>query len=197
ASPDWQTGKSNFKHNEFAVEFLHYPKINNDYTTTDVYSALVLGSEMKYPVLMELFKSEELEAIIGKLVGKTKVFVDSIYGQKPGDKTELSNLIWSRLDSILPANSRVFYAPSGLLHKISFGALAFDSSYLSDRYELRNVSNTSKVEGFSKSELAANPSISVFGGAQYSTENTEQEIWKYLEGTETEAHDIGSLFASN
>src|SRR5690606_35921846 len=96
ASSDWQTVKSNLKHNEFAVEFLHYPKINNDYTTTDVYSALVLGSEMKYPVLMELFKSEELEAIIGKLVGKTKVFVDSIYGQKPGDKTELSNLIWSR-----------------------------------------------------------------------------------------------------
>ncbi len=55
----------------------------------------------------------------------------------------LYNLIWKPLDSLLQGVETVYFAPSGLLHSVSFAAMnCTDTTLLMDRYNLVQLSST-------------------------------------------------------
>ncbi|MBS4013538.1 MAG: CHAT domain-containing protein [Bacteroidetes bacterium] len=89
-------------------------------------------------------------------------------------------------------------SPSGLLHKISFAAIAKEKDvYLCDIYELQTQSGTIKLAYPDNFQLANNFSALVFGGINYNADNIDQEIWQYLEGTKLEATTISEILQGN
>lgn len=96
--------------------------------------------------MVYLFSEREFEKFL-KINRRANSFnsVKQLYSyDKAGDT--LYNYIWRPIDSLLQGAKKVFFSPSGLLHKISFPAIPVqDSTLLIDKYELQQVSSTGNV----------------------------------------------------
>ena len=69
---------------------------------------------------------------------------------------------------------------------------------MSDKYTLNSLSSTQLItEKNSTNLLAKDLNISIFGGATFTTDNSQNEIWKYLAGTKAEANSINKIFSDN
>jgi CHAT domain-containing protein/Flp pilus assembly protein TadD len=183
---------------DVAIEFIEYEGNFFVGIQPKLYSAVILvkGEE---PMYLELFEAEKLEEIIGKVGGNNLQYVNQLYGTNKELNNQLYKVIWARIDSLIKDQKRVYFAPSGLLNKISFAALRSDDGiYISDKYQLHQLNSTAKIPSVRNKDLRKSWEITLFGGAEYSLGNTENEIWKYLEGTLRETHNIGHLLnASN
>ncbi len=166
----WEQVQTGLKENEAAIEFLHFPLLIPDSSLTDFtnqtqYTALIVTKESKYPEMLPLFEEKQLENIIGKFGGNNYSYINGIYGKNTEVNAELYNLIWAPIDSFLNKSVGVFsrhtdtkpsiyVSPSGLLHKISFSAIAKEQNvYLCDAYDIEMKSTTGKIvtsEGFAQ-----------------------------------------------
>ena len=55
----------------------------------------------------------------------------------------LYNYVWKPIDSLLTGVNRLYYSPSGLLHKISFTAIPVDKdNSLVDKYSMQHMSSS-------------------------------------------------------
>ncbi|HYG49509.1 MAG TPA: CHAT domain-containing protein, partial [Flavobacteriales bacterium] len=79
-----------------------------------------------------------------------------------------------------------------LLHKISFSSLRNNNGeYIANRYQLHALTTTASL--LSPAPTFFDPSKSImalFGGVKYTTDETKNEVWKYLPGTMSEANNI-------
>ena len=155
-----------------------------------------------------MFEEKQLEKIIGKFGGNNYNYINNIYGKNNEINTQLYKLIWAPIDNYLnnigidqsnnDTKLKVFISPSGLLHKISFSAIAKKQNiYLCDAYDIEIKSTTGKIidnKNFTLSRKTTNATL--FGGIDYNTSSTKQEIWKYLEGTKVETQKIDSILKS-
>ncbi|MBU0764684.1 MAG: CHAT domain-containing protein, partial [Bacteroidetes bacterium] len=93
----------------------------------------------------------------------------------------------------------VCLSPDGLINNISFAALWSDREkcFLSEKYEIRMITTSGKVVYPSRSEITEQASFLVVGGIEYSTSVTEDHVWNFLEGTESEAGQISELLADH
>ncbi|MFH2142859.1 MAG: CHAT domain-containing tetratricopeptide repeat protein [Bacteroidota bacterium] len=193
----WQDVQKNLKSGEAAIEFVSF--IQGDKNDTTVYAALIITPESKMPVSIKLFEDEELQKILGKSTGTGYNYVSPLYGAK---STALYNLIWKPLEPTLAEINTVYYAPVGVLNKISFAALSKESGkMLCDIYNLQQVSTTGKlIKQEVKTELKM--TAAVFGGIDYNTDTVELDPgsyrgWKYLPGTLNEKEKIEEQFNKN
>ncbi len=213
----WQDVQKGLKPNEAAIEFIHFRYKNyesndfTEFTDTTLYCALIVTPESKTPEMLPLFKEKDLENILGKFGGNNYSYINGIYGQNNKAKTELYNLIWQPIDSVLNSlpfvegkggASTVYLSPSGLLHKVSFAALCKEQNvYLCDNYNIEVKSSTGKITGnqdLTQSEVLTNATL--FGGIIYNTDSTQtkllpagRQVWNYLEGTKTETEKIDKI----
>mgnify|MGYP000321341939 CR=1 FL=1 len=195
---DWKQVQNGLKDNEVAIEFTHFPLLNPDSSFTDFtnevqYVALLINKNSKYPKMIPLFKEKQLEELIGKFGGNNFSYINGIYGTQKESNKALYELVWKPLESQVVGAEKVFLSPSGLLHKISFSAISkSENVYLCDAYDIEVKSSTGKIidAGNQKQELNT---ASLYGGVDYNTENTDQKIWKYLEGTKTEIDNINKI----
>jgi CHAT domain-containing protein len=196
---NWKDVQSSLKANEIAIEFMHFLYYDKDWTDTTYYCALVVTQKSKYPEMIPLFEEKQLVEIIGKFGGNNYSYINGIYGKNNELNTKLYNLIWAPIDSFLNSLSfgeglKIFISPDGLLHKISFSAIAKKQNvYLCDIYDIEQKSTTGKItesNGLAQNSLA---NASLFGGITYDTDSTKQKIWNYLEGTETETQEIDKI----
>jgi len=194
---DWKQVQSNLKENEVAIEFTHFPLLNPDSSYTKLtnkvqYLALIITPKSKYPEMIPLFEEKQLEQIIGKFGGNNYSYINSIYGKNDEVNTELYNLIWKPMEASLKRAKKVYISPDGLLHKISFSAIAKEQNvYLCDAYDIEVKSTTGKITKESKTQNLNNATL--FGGITYDTDSTEQKVWNYLEGTKTETQKIDKI----
>ena len=107
--------------------------------------------------MITLFEQRELDALfdttasIAMLYGRGAVPVSSDATMSYGE--DLYDLVWSPLDSLLEGVDRVYFSPSGSLHKLSFSAIPYSGdSLLSDRYDLNRVSSTAVLTRSSSNE---------------------------------------------
>ena len=84
-------------------------------------------------------------------------------------KASLYQLLWQPLEPYLHGIQTVYYAPTGLLHRIAFEALPLDASHrLIDKYELHQVLSTRSVA--LPVATARKPfSVALWGNINYNT----------------------------
>jgi len=187
----WQDVQKNLKQGEAAIEFVSFTQDSKK--DTSVYAALIITPESKMPHAVKLFNNFELQNIINKSVGTGYGYISSLYST---NSTALYNLIWKPLESELAGINKVYFAPSGVLNNISFSALSKDSGVLlCDYIELVQLSTTGKL--INKQDVQTKQNLSdalVFGGIDYNTDVSEQEVWTYLPGTLAELQSIEKIF---
>jgi CHAT domain-containing protein len=143
--------------NEVAIEFLDFkyqtPTLQTNKT---MYYALVLR-KTELPIIIPLFEEKELI----KLLDESRVYetdpetnakkvADAATVKKRYDANfgkKLYDLIWKPIENaqILRGVQTVHFAPSGLLNRVSFGALPVGNDLeklLIDRYQLRQYNST-------------------------------------------------------
>jgi len=199
----WKDVQKGLKEGEAALEFVHFKYVDysgddfGDFIDSVMYCALVVTPSCKTPEMIPLFIEKELESVLGKFGGNNSSYIEKLYGSNAKPQTELYKMIWGPIESYLYGVKKVFVSPSGLLHKISFSALAKQKNiYLCDNYNIEIKSSSGKITEETKSTITDrgnNTSATVFGGITYDTDSTETKIWNYLAGTKTEIEQINKI----
>jgi len=190
---NWQDIQKALKPNELAIEFVHFQLYEKDWTDTTIYCALIVSPNRKQPEMIPLFREKQLEKIIGKFGGNNYSYINSIYGKNTEVNKDLYNLVWKPMEESLKGAKKIYLSPSGLLHKISFAAIAKEQNvYLCDAYQIEVKSSTGKITEQKNQNQQMN-TATLFGGITYDTDSTTQKIWSYLEGTKTETQKIDKI----
>ena len=186
----WKEVQKKLAEGEAAVEFVRFNHFNyyyNDSLNKPLYCALIIDKNCDHPTMVELFEEDQLEKILGSFPGNNLSYIDQVYGTKDNIKSQLYNLIWKPMESVLEGKGKVLISPVGLLHKISFSALAKEQDvFLSDLYEIENKSSTGKTATTGQVNYGTDERITLFGGINYNSDSTSNEIWQYLDGSLTE-----------
>ena len=200
---------------EAALEFVKFNYYYQGRSTDSIYYIVfLLRKDKNGPIFIDLFESRQIEKLLGS--GSTVNTVTAFY--RNANKTNAFNLIWKPIERHLEGINRIYYAPTGILNRISFAALPIsDHEVLSDKYQLIQLNSTASVIDQSDRVITPNDKISLYGAIQYDVDsstlqraalpfagNTEPTIfysdenlrgnsWKYLPGTGKEINTIGSL----
>jgi CHAT domain-containing protein/tetratricopeptide (TPR) repeat protein len=192
----WKDVKQNLSATEAAVEFLSY-ETGPDSALVKHYAALVLRHNSDLPVLVKLSSEQALKDLLSPPPGNPLQQVNQIYGSIKAPNIALYQAIWQPLEQALQGAKTVYYAPSGLLHKVSFAALSpATGTYLGERYELRQVGSTGVVTRRKQNSISATDRFLLAGGIQYNSDTTSIKFWSYLPGTLEESKGIGSTLNS-
>lgn len=205
--PGWQTIRDNLKTSEAAIEFIsfHFFDGNNE-TDSIFYRALILRKDSPAPIPINLFEEKQLDSLLrssGSDIGLINKFYTRGLEITSDNTTSQSayNLIWKPLESELNGISKVYFSPSGLLHRIAFAALPVDSTLkLSEKYQLVQVSGTASIVAQHNDVLDRNKKLYLIGGVRYdrnftsndqkTTDFSEKISFNYLPGTATEIKKI-------
>lgn len=164
-----------------------------DFTETNQYVALVIKKNSKYPKMIPLFDEKDLQSIISEFSGNNYSYINSLYGKNREVNTKLYNIIWKPLEKELSGIKKVFISPDGLLHKVSFAAIARKQNvYLCDAYDIQIKTSTSKLINTENTDRSLQLA-SIYGGIDYNTDSTSSEIWSYLEGSKRETDNIAKF----
>ncbi|MBK8643229.1 MAG: CHAT domain-containing protein [Saprospiraceae bacterium] len=113
---------------------------------------LVLLPNDTTPHFVPLFEEKELNQLlsysqsrrldyVAKCIALQMIIVTLIYRSK-----SLYELIWKPLEPYLKGVNKIYFSPSGLLHRINQNAIAFnDQTLLSDKYELVQLGSTRQL----------------------------------------------------
>ena len=232
-STTWGDVKERLNPGEAIVEFIHFDYYDKSWTDSTIYCALVLKPDIKRPEMVPLFEEKQLSEILQKHASTNDAgVVANLYGtrgalQVSTDKkeynTRLYQLIWQPLENLLQDCQKIYYSPTGLLHKISFAAIPYNEKHLlSDKYQLTyKASSASLVKDEEPFDIKSG-NIAIYGGLNYNTDTTQMLSyannygnrdnfasrsismndslrggnWNYLKGTLKEAQSIQSLLQS-
>lgn len=214
---NWKDIQQDLKPHEAAIEFVHFNYYNGRrMTDSTYYVALLLKKDVAEPALIPLFENRELNKLLGD--GNTLNTIYTLY--RSSDKPGLAyRLIWQPLEKQLKNVTKIYFAPSGLLHRISFGALPVGNGHvLSDKYALVQLNTTGSVAGQSNWSIDTSDKLFLYGGIEYdvdsvalkqavvayrssstewrgflNSELTRGSSWKYLPGTEKEINIVSTL----
>ena len=124
---EWNEVKEHLSKNDFAIEFIDYRKNDSD---TTYYSALILGNNYDAPKRVYIGTEEEITQF-------------SKYSSNKNAASQLYDLIWGKIYSIVPKNSNIYFSPSGVLHQMSIEYLSdIKGEKVSNRHTVCRVSST-------------------------------------------------------
>lgn len=190
----WDDVRKSLKPDEAAIEFTDYKTKEKDGGDAVIYCALILRSDSEYPEMIRLFTEDQLKAVINKNGTNNIYDINDIYGSGKKGDDRLYNLIWKPVETYLKGIKNVFISPSGLLYKVSFPAIGNGKDiYLCDRYQIQIKGSTGNSYGQNLFTRDNHPSAMIFGGIQYSQNNTDDQVWTYLEGTKSEGNAISNI----
>lgn len=188
---NWKTIQDSLKINEIAIEFIHYPSLDQSKMDSIYYAALVVTKTSPNPFMIELCSEAALQQILGAIQANNLTYVEKIYGTKKEPNHQLYQLIWKPLENYLTDVRTIYFSPSGILHKVAFQAISDDNNVLlNNRFHLVQLGSTAQILKPKSSVLDVNATISLFGGVKYSTEKTQKVIWNYLPGSLSEIDSI-------
>jgi CHAT domain-containing protein len=228
----WNEVQATLQPGEAAVEFLHFPVLFPKKSDSTMYAALIIRPGDSKPEFVAMFEEKQLTALLEKTGDQAQATTNlyaatrsgDLLGQAPAYGTELYKLIWKPLDSLLQAHQikKVYFSPSGLLHRVAFAALPIDGKkVLADRYELHQLGSTRSLVVKTPEPLAQEYTAAIFGGVQYdrsgtqtdstAPEITDNRLWTlierprsgvedgfdYLPGTAKEAQILEKTLAQN
>ncbi len=189
----WTDIRNKMREGEAAIEFTHFIHTPDSI----LYCAIVLLPGMDVPRMVPLFEQRQLVRLIGTYGGNNLQYINGIYGKLSEPNLKLYELIWKPIEPILKGVKRVYYSPTGLLHKISMSALTQNSNtLLIDAYDLQLLSSTGQIAAEKSMNFTPETSIGIFGGIAYSIMPGVTETWTYLKGTLDEANLLQGMLAT-
>jgi CHAT domain-containing protein len=227
---DFEQIRSSLPANSAAIEFTHFRYYDTkSWTDSVLYGAIIIKANQPQPEWVTICNEKQLYDL---LKCKTKELY-AARGKKRGRKqrenaqnevvippTALYDKIWKPLEAHLLGIKTIYYAPSGLLHRVSFAALQVnENDLLMDKYDLQAVSSTKNVlldAANSDNSLIFNDknTFLIYGGIQYDGDSLAltttitnpnppvlaqrmdslNAAWTYLAGTKLELERIAALF---
>ncbi|MBU0764185.1 MAG: CHAT domain-containing protein [Bacteroidetes bacterium] len=150
---DWKQVQKKLAPDEAAIEFLNFDYYNPDagfWTDSVLYCALIVRPGYKTPKLVTLFEEKELSRFLEQNKGDNPFdqvrrlytfFTGQYRKYYKGDS--LYHYIWKPVHPYLEGVNKLYYSPSGLLHKISFSAIPVDKdNELIELYSMQHMSTT-------------------------------------------------------
>jgi CHAT domain-containing protein len=177
----WQTVQSKLKPREVGLEFIHFPYYENGKPTDSIlYAALLLRSGWKHPRMVYLCEEKELANLFQDM-GRDSFTVAETYQTGPANyrdgkrNSRMYNLLWKPLEKHLKSVKKIYYSPSGMMHRVAFPAIAEKpGTLLSDKYDLEYVASTRELV-FGKKTLPGDAAhintAAVFGGLLYESDS--------------------------
>ena len=151
---DWKEVQNSLKANDVAIEFSNFTEDD-----TIKYVAFVLTKDMEAPACVPLFAHNEIQK-----------HLRNIY-----DTPEMFNLLWKPLEKYFPENPCIFFAPSGMLHRVAVEyAPIGNGKTISDKYEIYRVSSTR----FLAMDYTLRPMKNsvLYGGVYYDSDTTTMKL---------------------
>jgi len=175
----WKDVQDALLPNEAAIEFTSFDYRNaKEWTDSTYYCALLIRKEFSTPKMIYLCNENQLQKFIHFANGSPATIdylykLDGNYGEGNSIEYSLYQLIWQPIDNLLKGIKKVYIAPSGLLNKISFAAIATpEKEYLSDAYIVQTVSSTASLIQKTGMLLPKRGNkASVYGGIRYSADS--------------------------
>ena len=204
----WKEVQKTLHPDEASVEFVHFQYHDPDLRDSVMYAALVILPGEDQPHFISLCREEDLANILipPNDVNRPQLLTAAYNrGVVPvnSQKTEgLYELIWHPLQKLLEGKSRIYFAPSGMLHRINFSAISNEENrFVSDQFQLVRLGSTRHlVFPTSSVNQQANNAV-VFGGIQYDADSTafisddaSFEPLKELDRTELSFSNTDSTF---
>lgn len=166
----WQDVQSKLKLNEAAIDFVSFRYYNKYWTDTTIYAAFVLRPGWEKPKFVSLFNEDELIKILGNK--NNAASINYIYGQagETSPTNGLYQLLMQPIEHLLRGVKKIYLSPSGLLHRISFSAIALpEGGKMIDKYEVQTMSNIRMLAEKHVVDTSIH-SVSLFGGIDYENE---------------------------
>ncbi|MFN2438243.1 MAG: tetratricopeptide repeat protein [Chitinophagaceae bacterium] len=165
------------KTHEAAVEFIRFPLYSIKSTDSVMYAAMLLLPGDSVARFIPLCEEKQLFRLLKSSAnGATdEIAIEQLYGNGTGAGTlsdSLYQLTWHPIEKHLKGINTVYYAPAGLLHRISFQALRPDAThFLLDKYHLNQVLSTRSV--VSPVSSTSKPlSAGIWGNINYTMNNS-------------------------
>ena len=156
-----------------SIEFIYYKKTTNDAATlqtdTTTYYAAILVLKTGTPTYIQLGTATEINALLLRKhdAANEATEINAIYTQK---QDALYQQVWQPIQAILQNKNvtDIYYAPSGVLHNLSFDALVANKT----KGNLHRVSSTRQL--LQRNNAAQTPtSIVAFGDIEYEADDNE------------------------
>lgn len=224
---NWKEVQATLRADELAIEFIHFPVLFPRNTDSIMYGALLIRPGYDAPRYVPLFEESALRQLLAANVVRKSAYANGLYGWAdpsllPPDSvhTSLYELVWKNIGQTgLEGVKTVYYAPSGVLHRLNLGALALDEkTVLANRYRLIALNSTRQLVVPAHFLPAAEDAV-LIGGVEYNlatntTAAAEQPVlsagsrsiesswtegdsrsagWKTLRWTSVEVDRIASL----
>lgn len=169
--------RKSLKDREVAVDFADF-KLDS----THCYAAYILRKEWEYPLLVPLFRQNQLDS----LYSTVNNLGDRLY-QFPYSEA-LLKLCWEPLSSYIHPGETVYYVPAGSFHQLSLESVAIaPDSILNDRYHLVRLSSTREI-CMRQAQRVTPTSAVLYGGLYYDMDLSVMDA-------ESKKYDVSRLFA--
>ena len=220
----WKDVQSKLKPGEAAIEFVHYQMDPNSSEDSIMYAALVVKPNQDNPHFISLFEESDLESIHqNQLAYRGNALAGTDRGVRPRKNKEnkTAQLNWNPLIEALQDVEKIYYASSGLMHRINLAAVMMDGKEsFSDKFELVQF-NSTRTLAVSQGKKSYNEDALLFGGIQYdlvgakterissdqdlaslnlgeldiyqTTRSLRGNAWNYLTWTEREISSISNI----
>jgi len=173
---NWRDVQEALKPGVAAVEFVHYRFFEKKETDSTMYAALLLGSGDQQPLFIPLFEEKQLATMLQSPEKGQIAALYAVRGAKPVVRTGLANLyelVWKPLEPHLENVEKIFFSPSGMLHRLNFGAMPLPekNKTLSDKFHLVELGSTRQLVVPTTLNPAANDAV-LFGGIAYDSDSS-------------------------
>jgi len=191
----WQEVQRELHPGEAAVEFVSYRYYIPKPTDSTMYAALVVLPGDTTPHFIPLFEERRLQALFNRPGFDEQLTVKGLYGSK----SELLNLLWQPLESLLRDVKTIYYSPAGLLHRINPAALLDESKQpLSANRQWVRVGSTRELvtgrladRSFAHTPEAQAPLTAlVYGGINYDMDSLAFTAANPIEATDSNVLDF-------
>lgn len=182
---EWQAIQAVLQPGEAVIEFAHFHYYRNgEPTDSTFYIAYLLKPDSSTPEFFPLFEEKVFNQLLQP--DDQQQLAEQLYAhrgvvpnkKKKGSYKTLAALLWQPLAPFVEEIKRVYYAPSGLLHRINLGAVPLnDSTLLSDRFQLIQLGSSKNLIKQPDTALAAaSKKAYLMGGINYDEEEQVQKL---------------------
>ncbi|HRI61783.1 MAG TPA: CHAT domain-containing protein, partial [Saprospiraceae bacterium] len=229
----WQEVQAKLRPNEAAIEFVHYQFWRNQQKTDSIqYTAILLRPGNTAPTFIPLFEEKQLDELLPGTVKRRVDYVEHLYAlagreamiNKKQQRT-IYDLVWRPIVPHLSGVKKVYFSPSGLLHRVNLSAIPVsEDTVLADLCQLVQLGSTRQLVAPGTTTDFPTRDAVLFGGIIYDADSTTVNdsdtirsstifrgeldfsmtdtslrggSWKYLKATQKEAADIGDLMRAN
>lgn len=168
------------KTNAAAIEFVHYPLMNDRGQRKVYYCALIVRPESEQPALVDLFEESALDSIL-KSGHELKVMTELLYAARGATPVENANvfskdlysLIWQPVVKELEGIQKIYFSSAGRMNQLNLTAIHCDQSgVMSDKFRLIQVGSTRQLTQIRAYKIN-NKNAVLFGGIQYDADTVE------------------------